>query len=259
MNQLEKNEDVSVELSIRWILVFLISVEMFLLTMDLGVYFYDWLEVRVMRELFDVTLEANIPSWFSSFQFLMIGLTCFLVSRYHRAASKSWRAGAWVLIALFFVFLSIDDTATIHESLGTLANKLGKHADKDSFHVWLLDSFPSFYWQVFVLPFFAVIGLAIAGFFLKEFDSRPFYLLFVTGMALFVVAIALDYYDGLDDYKWFIKRLDMEFKAVQHLSRAFEETIEMIGASLILTSLLAHLRSFMLNQSRVNAFRLTIV
>lgn len=91
--------------------------------------------------MFRLSDEANIPTWWSSAQLLVIGLLL---------AVLAWRLvqrrepGAWVmwLPALLFIFLSMDEVASIHETIG---------------HRWGLEFLRTGMWVGIVVPVFLVM------------------------------------------------------------------------------------------------------
>ena len=229
-----------VAVSVRRLTLSLLALDLILLGLDLNIRFRGWIDTREMRDLFDITLEGNLPSWVSSMQFVLIGMAAFLISRQHRCGGRGWRGTVWTAAALFFVYLGLDDAASIHERLGTLAQVAGGEAAADSRLRAILDLFPGYYWQLFVLPLFAAFGLAVTVTFATEFKHTPAIVAFLSGMGLFVVAIALDYLDARDDYTPLMALLEQNFAASQHLARALEEFLEMAGTVLILSALLHH-------------------
>jgi len=73
--------------------------------------------VEVFNNFFHLDREANIPAWFSSMQLFMIGMVFFLTG--YRSQSQPVVLSRTVLafLAVAFVFLSVDETASIHEKM----------------------------------------------------------------------------------------------------------------------------------------------
>jgi hypothetical protein len=94
-----------------------------------------------------VTTESNVPTWFSSTQFVLAALACLWVGRTDRASTG---ARAWLLLALVFAFFSFDEIATIHE-------RLESHGSKDV-------------WQFVIEP---IIGLVVIAIFYRAIQSAP--------------------------------------------------------------------------------------
>lgn len=75
------------------------------------------------RALFNLDAEASIPAWFSSIQLFVTGSMLFVASRNNQRkqhVSSSFLTGA----SLFFIFLSADESAAIHEKLTDIAKNL---------------------------------------------------------------------------------------------------------------------------------------
>jgi hypothetical protein len=95
------------------------------------------------KRLFDLDLEANLPTWLSSIQFFGVALGAALLSR----QSAGRRVLAWRIFALLFVFLSIDEAAQIHEEI------VDRVATSPSQDAW--------FWPVFYVPIGAVVIAAL--------------------------------------------------------------------------------------------------
>jgi len=66
--------------------------------------------------LFRLNREANVPTWFSSSLLLLSALLLGTIAMQQRSVdARFWRH--WAFLALAFVFLSMDETAQIHEML----------------------------------------------------------------------------------------------------------------------------------------------
>jgi hypothetical protein len=72
-----------------------------------------------IKQLFDLDGESSIPAWFSSVQFFLIGLVILLKSCQpdpdHSSSVLFLR-----LVSAGFVFLSVDEAASIHEKISVL-------------------------------------------------------------------------------------------------------------------------------------------
>jgi hypothetical protein len=71
--------------------------------------------------LFDLDAEANIPAWYSSSALFFCS---FLVGAWTKKVNQVPHAAHWLGISLLFLFLSIDEAVSVHETLGAvLENK----------------------------------------------------------------------------------------------------------------------------------------
>jgi hypothetical protein len=63
--------------------------------------------------LFDLDVESNLPTWLGAIQFFGVAVCAALLSR----SATGRRALAWRVVALLFVFLSLDEIAQLHEEI----------------------------------------------------------------------------------------------------------------------------------------------
>ncbi len=68
-----------------------------------------------LRALFQLDHESNVPTLFSSCLFLLNAALLVIIGYSKRLSGDSYRP--WVLLALIFCFLAVDETAQIHERL----------------------------------------------------------------------------------------------------------------------------------------------
>jgi len=99
--------------------------------------------------LFDLDAERSIPTWWASSKLLLIGVTFALMLPAWRGRWREWAIVA--LAAAAFLFLSLDEVASIHEAVG-------RRTRSEAFPVSGL--WPFVYAATGLI---AVSGLAIAG------------------------------------------------------------------------------------------------
>lgn len=230
-------------ISVRKTIFTLLLLDLAFFGLDAAFYYGGLAGSEHLAVLFDITREKNVPTWFSSMLFLMTGGAAILLFAHWRAQNRWGKALPWLLIGLFFTLLSLDDTAAVHERLGHVAEELRMGGLAGTWVGDILESYRNYYWHVVVLPFFALFGLFMGGFILIEFHLSGVLFLFGGGMAFLVAAIGLDYIEGTEDLFAIMERLSMKYDQAEHLIRAVEETIEMVGVTLILASFLEHWRT----------------
>ena len=79
-------------------------------------YYYDGKYYRV-TEYFDVGIEHNVPTIYSTTQLIFAGfcaLSIFKVLRFQGLRD----AGYWFFLGIVLIFLGLDEGATIHEMIG---------------------------------------------------------------------------------------------------------------------------------------------
>jgi hypothetical protein len=72
-----------------------------------------------IQQLFDLDGEGNIPAWFSSVQFFLIGLLFLLKSR-QLDPDHSPSPLFLLMVSAGFIFLSADEVASMHEKLSVV-------------------------------------------------------------------------------------------------------------------------------------------
>lgn len=93
-----------------------------LIHIGLTVYHYTISDLPwLVRQLFDVDEENNIPTWYSSIG-LLIASGFTLLLGYQKKAEKDKWARYWVFLGYSFLLLSLDEMAGLHESLNSVTD-----------------------------------------------------------------------------------------------------------------------------------------
>ena len=206
------------------LLLILIGFELLLVL----VYAFDsWIRTsgRDFQDLFDLNGEGNLPAWFSSFQLLLIAICFWALASHRRATHRPSRAFLRACGA-FFLVLSIDETAMLHERITHLVGS--RYVD------WV----PGYIRSHIVET--AVCGLIVAGCAvfayshlrgLWRMSARAIRFL-VAGCAVYVIGAA-----ALETVGYYLLCTDTTtFACLAEI--ATEEFFEMLGASLILYAVL---------------------
>lgn len=125
-----------------------------LVLLSLGVAFchlvLHW-RVEALTQLADVDMESNLPTFFNVFLFFIAGMLFFL----HGKVAEGKHRRGWMLMALVFLFLGIDEGSQIHEKLMFITLRT-LHIGKDGGDL-------SWFYYAWVIPYgLAVIALALA-------------------------------------------------------------------------------------------------
>lgn len=210
----------------------LLIIEITLIVLDYIFNFSMITEIKQFRRMFNIAREESIPTWFSSFQMFMVAIIMWLIYIKNKHIDNISKP-LWIAFGVFFTFLSIDDVAGIHERLGSGLKKV----------IEIPEFFPSWSWQFFIAPIYALIGIYLLIFIWKELSSNPrLRKIFLIGLFLYPVAIALDYFEGIDETFPILEEftgIDHSY-TVSHYYRTFEEFIEMFGTTCIVYSLLLY-------------------
>ncbi len=135
----------------------------------LGIYYYiDDPDKFDFVQMFDLDMEANIPTLFSSLLFTIASFLFFLNGKREYAKRKYW----WGL-SIIFLFLSFDESAKIHENIGDLTEKF-VDASGFLYYPWVLS------YILFVL----ILGVAYFRFFWRM--ERKIFWRFVLAAVIFL-------------------------------------------------------------------------
>lgn len=234
------------------LVVVMVWLEALVVGLDVWLYLCEVVPSPALRGWFDATSERGLGSWVSNTQALLLALTLWALAAVHRQRGASWgRRAGWTALALLFSYLALDDATRLHERVGTAFGESAASAGA-------LGRFPSYYWQLLFGPPLAAAGAFMAVFLWREFQTRRLRLLVVGALALLGGAVALDFIDGLGEgHPWSLYALAAErwsldawtpaafgrsgYDTVVHLSRAVEESTEMLAMTLLWAALLLHL------------------
>ncbi|GBE57298.1 hypothetical protein BMS3Abin01_00210 [bacterium BMS3Abin01] len=228
----------------RNLLIFLIACEIFLVIIDATINYSRWIDISAIRRLSNIAREDGVGTWFMSTQTLLAGLTLLLIFLVQRGRGVRRRVLAgWLLLAGFFIWMAVDDASQIHERLGSTF-KAAVEASGDGPATGLgrvLDVFPSYPWQLILMPVFALAGLFLLNFLWDQLDDNRARVKLIAALGCFAVAVGLDFIEGLEPENSFnlyaiIKgstALSGDF--VDHFSKSLEETLEMLGMTIFLS------------------------
>lgn len=167
-----------------------------------------------LRNFLDVDREVSIPTWFSSMQLFALGVVLLL-----QANRSKQLSGFFILVALGFIFLSMDEAAAIHDNFYRSAQRLTlPWIEGEEYLLWM-----AAYLAI------AITGLSIGyrpGFFLwRHFRGETLWV--IAGAALFVGGGI-----GLEIVTHYLVRIAVDTRFL--LAVAAEEFFEMAGVSIML-------------------------
>ncbi|MEA2736498.1 MAG: hypothetical protein QOE14_2949 [Humisphaera sp.] len=172
---------------------------------------------KQLVNFFDLNGETNLPSWYSAAQLALIGalLMAFATSELRRGARAAW---AMMLGGAAFLFLSLDETTSLHERFGYWLDTV-RNRRHTIFH-------ETGFWMLICAPLFiAAIALLAVGA-RRYLRGRPgIALKLAAGVALFIAAAA-----GVEALSNFAEAHGTAARALVLL----EEVGEMLGATIIL-------------------------
>jgi hypothetical protein len=242
---------------VRTVLLVCLLTNLALFLLDALVNYPAWIDLPSMRRLFNTTREDGLASWFGVTQTVLVALTLWLIfvtARQH--PGSRWRQAGWLVLAIFFSYMAVDDGSALHERLGTAIEEIQESGSGDSWGAALLDVFPSYAWQVFLLPFFGALGLFTLVFLWGELRETPDRVVIAAAIGCMVLAVGLDFVEGLDpDHPWNVytrlserfglggmttRAYETPYEVLRHFSKSIEECLEMLAMTLLWVVFLRH-------------------
>ena len=137
--------------------------------------------------LVDVSAESSIPTYFSALN-LLLSFLLLLVFYFAERKQKKQLSRYWFILALIFLYLSVDEGAQIHERFSSLGRHLLNYFDIQLY--WL---HPTRYWLMFGIPLALIVGVFYIPFVLALPDrTRNYFIaaavLYITGAFGFELA-----------------------------------------------------------------------
>ncbi len=241
--------------TIRRVFLACLLVELGLVLADYNVNLRGLDAPSQLRSMFNIAREDSLPNWFSSAQTLMAAITSWMVFLVvqARAGSSALRRG-WLIVALFFTYMAVDDGTRLHERIGTVFETLLENVAGAG----LLQRFPSYAWQVFFVPLFAAAGLFTAWFLLRHSPRSRTRAVVLLALGLLGLAVGLDFLEGLgrehpwNPYTYLVQNFDLEsgsralfrksaYFITRHFSKVLEEIFEMLANTLLWIVFLGYL------------------
>jgi hypothetical protein len=200
---------VQLNIAVRTYCILLLGITIGFIVIHCGMIYYHYEVAKIpwlIRQLFDLDEENNLPTWFSSFLLLNNAMVLYLLAN-ARAGDYRYH---WILLASGFLILSIDEVAGLHESLNTAIDLN-----------WAIPG------GILVI----LVGLAFVPF-LLSLQRRVAVLFVLSGLLYVSGAICVE-----------LLSEDMNEKSLAYgFATAVEEGLEMLGALLFLTVNLAEMK-----------------
>ncbi|PJC40911.1 MAG: hypothetical protein CO042_01220, partial [Parcubacteria group bacterium CG_4_9_14_0_2_um_filter_41_8] len=105
-----------------------------------------WVPNQYFRRLFNMARDNGIAGWFATTQTFCAAIIAAVIAASHKQEGKWLRLGWWG-VASFFLYMSADDGAKIHERLGSVMLDVAEP---------IANMFPSYTWQIALGPMFVL-------------------------------------------------------------------------------------------------------
>lgn len=249
--------DVTVRSSrlVRTVLGVCITAELAFVLLDYHVNYGGPDNIGALRRLANIAREDSLASWFGTTQTLLIAMTLWaIVVVIRRRTSDRRRRAGWLVLASFFSFMAVDDGSLLHERVGTAFSEIhsvdADDAAPTSLGGRVVEAFPSYTWQIVVLPWLVVLGLFLLGFLWWELDRPWDRLVVALALAGLSIAVGLDFFEGLEpDHPWnpysrIRESIELDsytvlrfrhdaYETLRHFSKSIEEFLEMLSGTLL--------------------------
>ncbi len=175
-----------------------------------------------LLDLFSVNLEESLPTWFSTINLFLASALLGWIALAKRALNEPYRR-YWAGLALIFLYLSVDEGASIHEAT---SGPLQRAFDTTGYL--------EFGWLIIGIPLVIFFGIVFVRFWLKlPWPTKPLFALagiLYVGGAVVVESISANQYalDGGSSFR---------YMAIATL----EELCEMLGVVVFIYALLDYL------------------
>ncbi len=222
------------------LLLFCLLVEVALVVADAFLNYGGLLDSKPLRRVFNIAREDGLATWFMVLQTFVAGCVLALLALLAKAGGEARQALGWAFLSAFFIYMSADDAAEIHERLGSTFKGAARRGEDGATLTELQALFPSYDWQLVVLPVFVACGVFMLWFLYRRMRERTSLLMLVAAVGCMGSAVVIDFFEGLgDEHPWNVleylrARFDASDYTVSHFARSLEEFLEMCGISLLL-------------------------
>lgn len=186
-------------------------------------YSYDESHLKTLINLFDVDMEQNIPTFYSSFQLVLASGLLLVIAKTSRLLDKSF--WPWYGLSAIFLFLSIDEFVSLHEHLTNITRNL-LHTSGYFYYAW-------------VIPYTVALFTLLAVYFrfLLKLPKRSLILFVASGILFVTGAIGFELLGGHED------QINGDGTFIYVFDALFEEGLEMIGIALFIYALLDYIEN----------------
>ena len=159
----EHDDERSIRVDVRRLTALLIgtclAIEIGLVLADAIINYGRLIDLGMIRRLVNITREDALASWFGVMLTWMVALTVWLtyvVVRGQTTARK--RRAGWLILALLFTYMALDDGTEIHERMGSAYKEIFQpeqleKVDSEGEQVRGLSYYPSYPWHLLFVPF----------------------------------------------------------------------------------------------------------
>lgn len=178
----------------------------------------------IFYDQFHLALEGNISTYFSATILAFASVLLYVIHSTGKGGSLHW-----LYLSIFFLFLSVDESAQIHETFGGIAgNKVNSY----------MGEVPSFLKWAWMIPYGA-LTLGIGLYFLRftlQLPSSTRNLFCLSGLVYVFAALVLEFFESHFDTLYGPDNL------INSLLFPLEEVLEMVGVIIFIYALLGYIK-----------------
>jgi len=248
---------------IRILFTACVLIELLFVFLDYHINYSYWTEIGAIRRLFNITREDGMPSWFGVTITLMTALTLWAIYiTESRRGTGKWSMRGWMVLAVFFTYMAMDDGSDFHERMGSAFKEIQEREINSEGAQSLLAraqlSFPSYSWQIVYAPIFLSLGAFTLVFLWFKLETKRQRVALIIAFSLLGSALVLDFFEGLEpDHQWNIYTAltnkyqmnvftithfrEMAYESCRHFSKSIEEFLEMLAMTTLWMTFLGYL------------------
>lgn len=205
------------------LLAWLVGISLLLVAIHVGLQYLKFHggagKLTFLTDIFNVDNESSVPTWFSQFLLFISAAICWAVAFIKRRRNESYHR-QWKLMSAVFLFLSIDEIATIHEHLINIVQNNDAATASHGISAWYA---------------YAAIMVGITAIFLAKFWWKlPLKTKLMLAISAFVYLFGAVYFDNFDG--GYVGRGFLH----DGILVGIEEGLEMIGACMFAYTLSAY-------------------
>lgn len=189
--------------------------------------------IESLVRLLDTNGEANIPSWYSSSALLVASALLFTIT-VAKARNEDRYRRHWQWMAVLFLYLSLDETALLHEMLSQPLRLL-LHTDGFLYYPWILAA-------GICLGILCIVYAK----FLLDLPVKSRFCFLISGTIFISGAI------GCESYQAYLHSMGHHSREDFIVPTTIEEFLEMTGIALFIFTLIEYLYEQVLNSKRAS-------
>jgi len=190
-------------------------------------YLLDYKETTAFVRLFHIGEEGNITTWYSALTLLFSAILLAIIAKFKNLSNAPY-VRHWEILAVIFLYLSLDEAASIHEIAITPLQSMF-NASGIFYFAWVIIAIP-------LVLLFLFMYLK----FLKHLPRETARLFIIAGVLFISGALGLELVEG---YFW--SQESTRWGVIVPLLTTAEEFFEMVGIVVFIYALFSYIKTHM--------------